>query len=81
MNNVIIQEEAAARYIRKEGARVFELAKKHNITVTMPIHCEYLLEGDAKNIAAFLEDLIGVPKPTTPISMDFDLKTEWVKQK
>lgn len=80
-NTYFLQEESATRYMREQEKRMPELAKKHNVTVTQPIHCEYLIEGDAKDIANFLEELSKVTPPGEPLPTEFDFSAEWPKKK
>lgn len=62
--NIVLQEQSAAEFMRAQERRIPELALKHKVTVTQPIHCEYLVEGDAKNVANFLEELTRIPAPS-----------------
>lgn len=39
-----------------DAVKLRELAAKHNVTITMPIHDEMIVEGKGPDVANFLEE-------------------------
>lgn len=39
-----------------EAKQLRELAAKHNVIITMPIHDEMIVEGDTENVSAFMKE-------------------------
>lgn len=59
-----------------------ELAAKHNVTITMPIHDEMIVEGKGPDVANFLEEYTAFvtalrEKGAIPTATDEVLKKEW----
>lgn len=58
ITNYFKQEAQAEDWHRQltDAKKLRELAAKHNVTITMPIHDEMIVEGKGPDVANFLEE-------------------------